>query len=153
MQNNIVRTNYLKREKMTLKNFVEQYEDVEKLEELVTEEFLEKVEETLNLKFGNKLKNYILDFGYLAFEYVEFYGINPAQGFDSDLITQTQYLHKSFPQTYNLIAFENQGDGDYFLVDENDKMFEFDSALKELKCINQNLEEYILDRFNTVLAC
>lgn len=138
---------------MTLKDFVEQYEDVEKLEELVTEEFLEKVEETLNLKFGNKLKNYILDFGYLAFEYVEFYGINPAQGFDSDLITQTQYLHKSFPQTYNLIAFENQGDGDYFLVDENDKMFEFDSALKELKCINQNLEEYILDRFNTVLAC
>lgn len=138
---------------MTLKDFVEQYEDVEKLEELVTKEFLEKVEETLNLKFGNKLKNYILDFGYLAFEYVEFYGINPAQGFDSDLITQTQYLHKSFPQTYNLIAFENQGDGDYFLVDENDKMFEFDSALKELKCINQNLEEYILDRFNTVLAC
>nr|MBP3282901.1 SMI1/KNR4 family protein [Treponema sp.] len=138
---------------MTLKDFVEQYEDVEKLEELVTEEFLEKVEETLNLKFGNKLKNYILDFGYLAFEYVEFYGINPAQGFDSDLITQTQYLHKSFPQTYNLIAFENQGDGDYFLVDENDKMFEFDSVLKELKCINQNLEEYILDRFNTVLAC
>lgn len=138
---------------MTLKDFVEQYEDVEKLEELVTEEFLEKVEETLNLKFGNKLKNYILDFGYLAFEYVEFYGINPVQGFDSDLITQTQYLHKSFPQTYNLIAFENQGDGDYFLVDENDKMFEFDSVLKELKCINQNLEEYILDRFNTVLAC
>lgn len=138
---------------MTLKDFVEQHDEVEKLENMVTETFLQKVEEILKMKIGNELKSYILNFGYLALEYVEFYGINPDQGFDSDLVTQTLYLHKYFPQTCNLIAFENQGDGDYFLVDENDKMFEFDSALKELKSINQTLEDYILDRFNTVLSC
>ena len=66
------------------------------------------------------------------------------------MITQSVYLHKYFPVTSNLIAIENQGEGDYFLVDNDDNVFEYDSELDELTDCGMKLNEYILSRFESV---
>jgi hypothetical protein len=65
--------------------------------------------------------------------------------------TQTLYLHRYFPKTTNFIAIVNQGEGDYFLVNEDDRVFEFDCCLKELSSTNSSLFEYISKRFEKVM--
>ena len=66
------------------------------------------------------------------------------------MIKQTEYLHKYFAKTNGLIALENQVEGDYYLVNSNDQVFEFDSELYELTDTGIGLEDYILQRFKVV---
>ena len=82
--------------------------------------------------------------------YVEFFGMNPRQGLKSDLIEQTLYMHKYFPATSDLIAIDNQGEGDYYLVDSEDVVYEYDTSLKQLRKTALKLFEYIVERFESV---
>lgn len=93
---------------------------------------------------------YLLKYGYLGFEYVEFFGMNPRQGLKSDLIEQTLYMHKYFPATSDLIAIENQGEGDYYLVDSEDVVYEYDVSLKRERKTGKKLFEHIVQRFENV---
>ena len=86
---------------------------------------LNNYEKELDVEFGPLLKEYILKYGYIAYDHVEFYGINSTQGINSDMISTSKKLHNLSEQTRGLIAIENQGDGDYYLVDSNDNMYEF----------------------------
>lgn len=104
----------------------------------------------IGCKFGPILKEYILTYGYIGYKSIEFYGINIKQREKSDLISQTLYLHKYYPKTHGLIAFENQGDGYYYLVDKNDMMFCYNSELDQLTEAHLSLVEYILKRFEEV---
>ena len=63
------------------------------------------------------------------------------------MVKQTLYLHKYYPITRGFIALENQGEGDYYIVDENDNVYEYDSELEELTNKNIKVFDYILDRF------
>ncbi len=108
------------------------------------------VETAVGVKFGDELTEYVLKYGYLGFEFVELYGVNSRQRLDSDMIKQTIYLHKYFPKTNHYVAIENQGDGDYYLVDGKDYVFEFDTSQKEIINTNMKLFSYILQRFETV---
>lgn len=115
---------------------------------LVDVKTVEEAQNIIGIQFGKQLKEYILKYGYLSYKFVELYGINLNQKMESDLVTQTLYIHKYFPETKGYIAVENQGDGDYFMVDNNDNVYEYDSELKELSDIKMKLFDYILDRFN-----
>ena len=108
---------------------------------------LEQAEKAIGVHFGEELTEYLLKYGYLGFEYVEFYGINSRQGLKSDMIEQTLYLHKYFPATASFIALEDQGEGDYYLVDSQDTVYEYDSSLKELRKTSFSLFESITKRF------
>ena len=113
-------------------------------------ETIHKAESLIGISFGKQMIEYLSKYGYLGFEYSELYGMNSNQGLDSDMITQTLYLHKYYPQTQKYIALENQGEGDYFIVDADDKVYEFDSQLMELSELNISLFEYILERFQEI---
>lgn len=115
----------------------------------VGEEVLIEAQKSVGVSFGNELKEYLLKYGYLAFGFVELYGINSNQNLESDLVKQTNYIHNYFPQTSKLIAIENQGEGDYYMIDSNDNVYEFDSELGELTNLSIKLFEYILKRFET----
>lgn len=128
-----------------LKEFVEK-NGIEYTKNIVSEPELYMLKAQFNLKFGNELTYYILNFGYLAYESVEFYGINSRQGVKSDMLTQTIYLNKHFPCTKNLIALENIGEGEYYLVDSKDKIYQFISEENKLNEINLTLIEYIIKR-------
>ena len=108
-------------------------------------------EEDLGVKFGQQLKEYILKYGYLACEHIEFDGINTNQKLDSDMIRDTKNIRNLSDKLNELVVIENQGDGDYYLVDSNDNMYEFmlDGSL-ELKKLDIDLCQYIYDRFSSV---
>lgn len=122
--------------------------EVEHCEDRVDAEFVTKLEESLGVKFGSFLVEYILQYGYLIYGSVELYGVTKRQGLASDMIKQTEYLHKYFDKTGNFIAIENAGDGDYYLVDSADNVFEYDSELDELIDVKMKLEDYIINRFS-----
>ena len=88
---------------MNLDTFVRQH-DVDHSNSRIDVPTLEQAEKTIGIKFGDELTEYLLKYGYLGFEYVELYGMNARQGLNSDLVTQTQYMHKYYPDTSSLIA-------------------------------------------------
>ena len=117
---------------------------------LINEDFLQKVESTIGIKMGQELKEYLLQYGYLGYEFIEFYGVNSRQNLKSDMVTQTLYLHKYFPQTQAYVAIENQGEGDYYLVDSQDIVYEFISEKNTLNNTKLKLFDFILSRFQSV---
>ena len=113
-------------------------------------ENINEAQNYLGITFGSELKEYILEYGYLAYEYAELYGINSIQLMESDMIKETKRLHELFQKTANLIIIENQGDGDYYLVDSNDNVYEYISDIDELTDVKMSLFDYILNRFTEV---
>lgn len=107
-------------------------------------------EAEMSVHIGPQLRAYILNFGYLGYEFVEFFGINSKMMEKSTMVKETIYLHKYFCKTNDLIAFENQGDGDYYLVDKNDNMYNYFSSRDELTPLNIKLFDYIMDRIKFV---
>lgn len=134
---------------MKLKFILENYE-IDCTSNLVSYIDLIEFSKLVGCKFGPILKEYLLSYGYIGYKSIEFYGINSKQKESSDLISQTLYLHKYYPKTLGLIAFENQGDGEYYLVDANDKVFCYNSETDQLAETNLDLVEYILKRFEEI---
>lgn len=123
---------------------------VEKSDSLIDKSKINEIESVCGVTIGNDLADYILNYGYLIYSSVELYGITARQGAESDMVTQTLYLHKYFAKTRGYVALENQGEGDYYLVDSEDRVFEYDSELDELTDTKLSLEDYILSRFHEV---
>lgn len=131
---------------MTIEEFLSENE-VDRGAYPVDVKTLEAAEQAVNVKFGEALTEYLLRYGYLAYESVELYGMNARLGLDSNLVKQTLYLHKYFPKTRGCVALENQGEGDYYIVNGEDEVLEYDTGLKELTHTNLTLFAYILQRF------
>ena len=134
---------------MSLEKFIEENE-VDKTTNLVDESVIAEAEGQLQVTFGTQLKQYILKYGYLGYEYAELYGMNSNENLKSDLVEQTKYLHKYYPETKNYIAIENQGEGDYYLVDQSDMVFEYDTDMEKMTSIGCTLFEYIVKRFESI---
>ena len=134
---------------MTLNEFIEE-KDVTCTTRLVDVGVLKEAENLIGVPFGEQLKKYLLEYGYLCYKFSELYGMNSNEMLDSDMVKQTIYIHKYFPETKSLVAIENQGEGDYYLVDSKDCVYEYDSDLKELTETNMTLFEYILNRFEEI---
>ena len=135
---------------MDIKEFVEK-NNLEKCKSLIKVEQLNNIEKEIKIKFGNELKKYILEYGYLAYEYIELYGINSKQGIESDMVKQTLYLHKYFPKTINYIAVENLGDGNYYIVDNKDNIYKYISEEDKIVDMQLKLFKYIMNRYNEIL--
>lgn len=109
-------------------------------------EEVEKYEELLGTKFGVQLIEYIINYGYIGYRHIEMYGINAAQGESSDMIKTTVALRKKDLQLNDLIAIENQGDGEYYFVDSKDQVYRYFQSSKELSKISVDMESYIVHR-------
>lgn len=131
---------------MDIKKFVSE-NNLEKCKNLINAKELDTIEKEIGIKFGAELKKYILEYGYLAYKHIELYGINSKQGNKSDMIKQTLYLHKYFPKTANYIAIENQGEGDYYIVDSNDNVYRYISEQDKIIDTQFKLFKYIESRF------
>ncbi len=132
----------------TLKEIVEKF-DVDSTKNLISENDLDSLKSNGGFQIGTQLKEYILKYGYLGFESIEFYGINSIQKENSDLISQTKYLHKYFPVSNDFIAFENCGEGDYAIVDINDNVYMLRTENNQkLVNLQKKLFDYIEQRFS-----
>lgn len=133
-----------------LENFVKA-NHCEHAENLVSEDLLELAQEQIGLKFGSQLKEYLLKYGYLGYQWVELYGMNYDQELDTDLLEQTLYLHKYFALSKSLIALEFLGDNRYALVDSNDSVYICDFNRNSIENQNMKLFDYILKRFENAI--
>lgn len=124
--------------------------DVEHSDSLINREDFETVRKALDMEVGTQLQEYILKYGYLAFKFSELYGVNARQLLDSDMVSQTLYLRNYYPETAGLAAIENLGEGDYYLVDANDLVFEFDVEMRRIIPTGKKLFEYIFQRFESI---
>lgn len=129
-----------------LEKIVSKY-DVDFSSNLISENDLDVMKKHYNLKIGEQLSFYLLNYGYLGFQDIEFYGINSKQREKSDLVTQTEYLHKYFPKTINYVAFSSEGEGMYILIDQNDNMWQYNSEDDVLEKLNLKLIDYIDESF------
>lgn len=120
--------------------------DYEYSENLPSKSDINQAENKIGIKFGKQLINYLLNYGYLAKDNIELYGINNKQKLNSDMVKETLYLHKQYPKLKSYVAIENQGDGDYYLIDSRDNIYEFIIDDENIKNININLKEYIKNR-------
>lgn len=134
---------------MDIKQFISA-NDVDQSNAPVDVTLLEQAEKEVGVRFGEELTEYLLKYGYLGFEYIELYGMNSRQGLESDMVKQTLYLHKYFPATQSYVAIENQGEGDYYLVNCEDSVFEYISEQNKLLNTGMSLYQYILHRFQDV---
>lgn len=130
---------------MNLKDFLSKY-DIDFAVNRVGADEVEKYEALLETKFGWQLREYIINFGYIGYRHIELYGINAAQGENSDMIKITNALRKRDSQLKNLIAIENQGDGEYYFVDGSDQVYRYYQGSKELSNISVDMESYIVHR-------
>ena len=124
--------------------------DAEYTENTIGEDILGSIESELGISFGQELKKYVLEFGYLAYQYIEYYGINSVQGLESDMIKQTLYLHQYFEKTKGLVALGSLNEGRYALVSSEDVVFEYDSELDTLMNTEKKLFDYIMDSFESI---
>lgn len=131
---------------MTLLDFIKNNE-VDYSYNRASETLLCEIEVKIGTTFGKQLRQYILDYGYLGYKHVELFGVNAFQGLDSDMVTKTKRLNERFPKTKGMLAIEDQGDGDYYLVDSKDSVYRFVAANNELVSQNMDLFEYIVQRF------
>ena len=134
---------------MGLNDYIDANE-VEFTQNLIDQEDINNIEKKIDISFGNELSEYITKYGYLAYKHIELYGINSKQLMESDMVKQTQYIHKYFPKTISYIALENVGDGYYMLVSPNDEVYEFSSESDTVKDTGKKLFDYILARFEEV---
>ena len=131
---------------MTLNEFIKN-NDVDYTFNRISDDIICEIENKLGVRFGDQLKKYVLEYGYLGYEYIELFGINNHQGINSDMVRKTLRLNEQFDKTKGLIAIEDQGDGDYYLVNSDDNVYRFVAANNELVSQNIDLFEYILQRF------
>ena len=135
-----------------IEDIVKDY-DYESLSEdrRISESEIPVYEDALGVKFGEQLKEYILKYGYLAYEHIEFNGVNANEKLDSDMIKNTKNIRNISDKIKDFIVVENQGDGDYYLIDSNDNMYEFIlDGSSELKKIDMDFSQYINNRFASV---
>ena len=131
----------------TLDVFIQSH-DVDYSKTPANDTIVKNAESKLGVKFGPQLYKYLTQYGYLGYEHVEFHGITKQQGLNSDMVKDTLKVHKLSSNTRNMVVIENQGEGDYFLVDSKDKVYEFDINMGKVVPTKYSLFRYIEYRFN-----
>ena len=131
----------------TLDAFIRTH-DVDYTKTPANDTIVKNAESKLGVKIGPQLYKYLTQYGYLGYEHVEFHGITKQQGLNSDMVKDTLKVHKLSSDTRNMVVIENQGEGDYFLVDSEDKVYEFDINMGKVVPTKYSLFRYIEYRFN-----
>ena len=131
-----------------LNNFIMTHEmDIVKNELSVSE--LKDILNIVGFIPGEQFLELIETYSYLAYEDVEFFGINSELKEKTNLNKSTWLLHRNYEATKEFYIIENKGNGYYILVDGNDDIFNFFAGDSEKpEPINMKLFEYILKRFN-----
>ena len=120
--------------------------EIERAKTPPTKYQVEMAETALCTEFGPQLKRYLTEYGYIACESVEFYGMTGQMGIHSDMVVQTSRLRKDDPALpHGLITLENLGDGAYTLVDGQDAVYRYLIGTRPNNT-GKDLEQYVKAR-------
>ncbi len=135
-----------------LKKFIDSNsENILTSTKLPSKETINEAEKLLNTSFGDELKSYFKNYGFVSYKFIELYGLNETQKMKSDIVLQTINIKKLFDISDEMIIIEDMGDGDYILCDSKDNMYSFIPSLeKKIKPLNLTLNKYIVERFKSI---
>lgn len=119
---------------------------LEHSEDRIRERSIPFYEDTLGMKFGEQLRYYLLNFGYLHYRNVEMLGIERTVGVESDMVRVTKALRRRHPAVNSMVAIERFEGGEFFLVDSEDNVWRYVVRYEELTEVGMKLDDYILSR-------
>ncbi len=107
-------------------------------------------ERKLNIKLGNEYKSFLLEFGTLEVEYLEFYGIFKDNNVLPSAIHSTLY-HRSIIENFpnNLIVFFESGDGSFFCVDKDDEVYK--CTYNRCNKLEKKFKNFLIDRIKGLI--
>lgn len=114
---------------------------------LVDEQFIDEMEKFLCVKIGRELREYILEFGHIEYEYIEFLGVNSLEKMNSDMVKLTVRLHENHEKTKSFVALESIGDSIYTLINADDSVYCYDAVLDDFPIFTgKKLSAYIEEK-------
>ncbi len=122
--------------------------DADAVENTLGSEELKKLFAAIFFEPGAQFMEFVRRYSYLAYEDVEFFGINSELKEKSNLFARTKILVENYETLKGYYIIESRGDGYYVLVDSEDNVYNFfagDSEKPESAEIK--LYDYILKRF------
>lgn len=135
---------------ISLKEFVEKH-NVEFSSDRVDKAFLYEVKKKLGVAISRQLKDYLLNYGYLAYQHLEFLGINSKQLWESDMITTSVKLHQKYDVTQGLLAIKKDDGEVYHLVDGLGFVYSFVPSENRLLAVYQDVNTYIMNTIKPLI--
>ncbi len=130
-----------------VKEYIKQHKDLFILKENQSEEMINEVEKKLEIEFDDSYRQYLKEFGIVLFESMETFGLGVREDSHLHVIKNTIELKendKNFPE--NSVALEYIGQLNYVIYIMKKGVFQY--TKKSLTLICDNLEEYLLMRFD-----
>ncbi|MEE1502963.1 MAG: SMI1/KNR4 family protein [Acutalibacteraceae bacterium] len=135
---------------ISLKEFVIKH-NLEFSSDRVDKTFLYEVKKKLSVAISRQLKEYLLNYGYLAYQHLEFLGINSKQLWESDMITTTIKLHQMYEVTQGLLAIKKDDGEIYHLVDGLGFVYRFIPSESRLFAVYQDVDTYIMNNIKPLI--
>jgi hypothetical protein len=125
--------------------------NIEKSKNPASKKLVQQIEKDLKINLGTQMQSYLIEYGYIAFSFVEFYGANENQKLDSDIVVKCKHLYGNYTQTEGFIPLEDRGDGCFILCNSEDEVFEFTPSISYIVTpLNLSLSEYIVNRWKEI---
>lgn len=113
--------------------------------ELARQKDIELLEKELSVKLGEEYKNFLMEFGTLEVEYLEFYGFFKDNLSLPSAIYATKYMRDTIDDfDKELVVFYESGDGSYYNVDSNDYVYH--CTYNRCNKLNIKFKEFIFNK-------
>ena len=125
-----------------------QNNDVDTVENEIGTEQLKQLFASVSFVPGAQFFEFVNKYSYLAFKYVEFFGINKVMLEKSRLFARTKAFIEAHPETRGFYIAESLGDGYFVLVDGQDNIYDYfvgDSIKPEPS--DMKFFDYVIKRF------
>jgi len=117
--------------------------------EKATETNISEFENKLGIKLGKEYKSFLLEFGTLEVEYLEFYGYFKDDSSLPSAINSTLYHRESIENFPNdLIVFFESGDGSFFCVDRDDEVYK--CTYNRCTKVEKKFKDFLIERIRGV---
>ncbi|MEK4715730.1 SMI1/KNR4 family protein [Sporosarcina sp. FSL K6-5500] len=136
----------------SVNRFVEEHAaDIVASLKLPSVDTIREAEEALGFSFGQQLKFYLKNHGFLIYKFVELYGLNENQKMYSDLVVRTQKARENYGGLNDVVIIESMDGGNYIVCDGQDNMHEYlPMNEQKLTSLGLSFEDYVVNRFNEI---
>ncbi|MEG0073990.1 MAG: hypothetical protein RR922_05680 [Clostridia bacterium] len=129
---------------MDLEKFIKHYEsEITTSEIRVPFEKKKELQRKLDVKIGEQLNRYIVNYGALKFKKVQINDVDT-------MIKRTRYMREILDLSKQYIVLEILEDAEYILIDSKDEAYKYVGP-DEIIDLGIKLEEYILTRFQSLV--
>lgn len=134
-----------------VEDYIKKNRDLFILKENQSDDSISNVEDKLGFKFDTDYIEYLKKFGLISFESMEVFGIGVKENSYLNVLRNTLDVkneEKNFPD--NSVVLEYIGEKNYVIYTMNKGVYQYSS--NSLSLIKDNLEEYLLMRFDEVTS-